>query len=640
VFAGLMLVMLLAALDQTIVATALPTIVQDLGGLQRLSWVTSAYLLAQTAVIPLYGKLGDLLGRKRVLQSAVVIFLVGSALCGLAGSMTALIAARAVQGLGAGGLIVLVQATVGDVVPPRERGRYQGLFGAVFGVASVAGPVLGGLIVEHTTWRWIFYVNLPFGALALLVLGATLPTLHTRARPVIDYLGATLLAGSVSAIVLVTSLGGTTWPWDSAQVVLVSAAAVVLAILFLAVERRAREPVVPPAVLGDEVFRVTAALSLIVGFALFGSVVFLPLFFQTVNGAGPIASGLRLTPMMVGLLLTSVVSGRLISRFGRYKPFPVAGSAVLAVGMLLLARLDVDTGGGEAALYLLVVGLGLGMVMPVLILAVQNAMDYAVLGTATSGVTLARGMGGALGTAVFGTIFTNRLESQLESSLGGRPGASAGMARTLTGDEIARLPATLRSVYQTAYVHALRPVFVVAAGAAALGFLLSWRLRERPLKATAATSSGLEDALAAPKGADSLAEIDRALSVLVSRERRRAFHARVAERAGVDISPGAVWALTRLDAYGFDGTFAMARRQGIEEERIAAVVEELRERGLVTGPDGEAHLTPAGRAIADQVLAARRQELDRLLADPTADRDPRVDALLARLSVELAGQRP
>ena len=342
IFSGLMLVLLLAALDSTIVATALPTIVGDLGGLERLSWVTSAYLLAQTAVTPLYGKLGDQLGRKRVLQSAVVLFLVGSALCGLARIDDELIAFRAVQGLGAGGLIVLVQATVGDIVSPRERGRYQGLFGAVFGLASVAGPLLGGVIVEHLSWRWIFYVNLPIGLVALAVIAATLPSVSVRSRPVIDYLGAGLLAGALSAIVLVASLGGTTWVWGSAPTVLVAAAGVVLIFAFLAVERRAPEPVLPIAVLRDEVFRIGALLSLIVGFALFGSVTFLPLFFQTVFASSPTAAGLRLIPLMGGLVTTSIVSGRVISRTGRYRLFPIAGTAVMTIGLLLLSRLDLQ----------------------------------------------------------------------------------------------------------------------------------------------------------------------------------------------------------------------------------------------------------------------------------------------------------
>src|SRR5271154_5974151 len=293
IFSGLMLVVLLAALDQTIVATALPTIVGDLGGLDRLAWVTSAFLLAQTAVTPLYGKLGDLYGRKRVLQSAVLLFLAGSALCGQAGSMTELIAFRAVQGLGAGGLIVLTQAVIGDIVPPRERGRYQGLFGAVFGVASVGGPLLGGVIVQAVSWHWIFYVNLPVGLVALAVVSSTLPSTAVRGHPSIDYLGAGLLACGLSAIVLVTSLGGTTWAWGSPDVVLVGAFGIALIVAFLAVERRAAEPVLPLSLLRDRVFAVAGGLSAIVGFALFGAVTFLPLYFQTVDAASPTAAGLR-----------------------------------------------------------------------------------------------------------------------------------------------------------------------------------------------------------------------------------------------------------------------------------------------------------------------------------------------------------
>src|SRR3954452_1699497 len=421
VFTGLILVMLLAALDGTIVATALPTIVGELGGLEHISWITSAYLLAQTVVTPIYGKLGDLYGRKRVLQTAVVLFLIGSALCGLAGSMTALIAFRAVQGLGAGGRIVLTQATIGDIVPPRERGRYQGIFGGVFGLASVAGPLLGGLIVEHVSWRWVFYVNLPIGLVALVVLAVTLPSTGARGRPVIDYLGAGLFAAGLSAIVLVTSLGGTTWAWGSGATVFMALFGVAALAVFAVVETRAAEPILPPALWRERVFAVASALSMIVGFALFGAVTFLPLYFQTVDAATPTGSGLRLLPMMLGVLTTSIASGQAISRIGRYKAFPVAGTLVMACGLLMLSRLGVGTSTAVASLYLLVLGLGLGLTMQVLVLAVQNAVPFAVLGAATSGVTLMRGIGGSVGTAVFGSLFTHQLTAQLTG--GGLPPA-------------------------------------------------------------------------------------------------------------------------------------------------------------------------------------------------------------------------
>ena len=647
IFSGLMLALLLAALDQTIVATALPTIVGDLGGLSHLAWVTSAYLLAQTVVTPVYGKLGDLYGRKRILQSAITLFLVGSALCGQAHSMTELIAFRAVQGLGAGGLIVLIQSVIGDVVPPRERGLYQGLFGAVFGISSVAGPLLGGVIVQSVSWRWIFYVNLPVGLVALAVLSATLPATGQVRRPSIDYLGATLLAGALSAIVLVTSLGGTSWPWASARVIGTGAAAVVLLGLFGFVERRAREPIVPPALLRNRVFAVAGPLSLIVGFALFGAVTFLPLFFQTVDAASPTAAGLRLVPMMIGVVTMSVLSGQLITRRGRYKVFPIVGTALVTTALVLLSTLSVGTGTVTADAYLLLLGLGLGSTMQVLVLAVQNAVDFSILGAATSGVTLARGIGGSLGTAIFGTIFFTRLRSILTSSLarlhGGLSGPLAHQISAggrLTGAQVLHLPPAVRMAYQHSYVNSLSPVFVVAAVVAGLGFLLSLTLPERPLRAAAAASTGLEDSLAAPRSPDSLFEIERALTKVTTPEERRQFRTRIAERAGVRIGPGAIWALIRIDEHGPSRARAMAEEEGVPPDRISAVLDELRRTQLITGQDGDGQLTPAGKEQTERIVAARRQLLGEALAEGSDSRSPELDELLRRLSRELCGEPP
>ena len=417
IFGALILVFLLASLDQTIVSTALPTIVGELGGLQHLSWVVTAYLLASTVSGPLYGKFGDLYGRKVVLQTAIVIFLVGSALCGLSQNMAELISFRALQGLGAGGLIVTAIAVIGDVIPPRDRGRYQGIFGGVFGVSTIIGPLLGGFFVDNLSWRWIFYVNLPIGAVAFVVIGAVF---HVRPAPKqhkVDYLGAALLAGGLSAIVLFTSLGGTTWAWDSPEIIALIAIGVVAIGAFVLVESRVPEPILPLSLFRNRTFAVTSAVGFVVGLALFGAVTYLPLYLQIVKGVSPTRSGLQLTPLMLGLLVTSVLSGQLISRWGRYRIFPIIGTAVIAVGMLLLSRLGIGTSLWMAALDMVILGLGLGMVMQVLVLAVQNAVDYTNLGVATSGSTMFRSIGGSIGVSLFGAIFSNRLHTELAQRL-------------------------------------------------------------------------------------------------------------------------------------------------------------------------------------------------------------------------------
>jgi EmrB/QacA subfamily drug resistance transporter len=407
IFSALMLGMLLAALDQTIVATALPTIVGDLGGLNHLSWVVTAYLLAATVSTPLYGKLGDLYGRKRIFQAAIVIFLVGSVLAGLSQSMGQLIVFRAIQGLGGGGLMVTAQAIIGDVVSPRERGRYMGYFGAVFGGAMVAGPLAGGFFTDHLTWRWVFYINLPLGLAALVVTTVALHAREARVRHRIDYLGAALLAAGVACVVLLTTWGGTEYAWGSSTIVGLGLAAAVLLTAFALVERRAAEPIIPLALFRNSTFDVSSAVSFIIGFAMFGVISFLPLYLQLVTGASATNSGLLLLPLMFGLLGASTLSGQLISRTGRYKVFPVAGTAIAAVGMWLLSTMTPTTGRATSTVYMVVLGIGIGLVMQVVILATQNAVDRRDLGVATGTVSFFRSVGGSFGVAVFGAIFTS-----------------------------------------------------------------------------------------------------------------------------------------------------------------------------------------------------------------------------------------
>jgi len=645
VFSGLMLALLLAALDSTIVATALPTIVGELGGLAHLSWVVTAYLLAQTVVTPLYGKLGDLYGRKGVLQAAIGLFLAGSALCGLSRTMTQLILFRAVQGLGGGGLMVTTQAVIGDIVPPRERGRYQGIFGAVFGVSSIAGPLLGGYFTTHLSWRWIFYVNLPLGILAMMVLGATLPRRPERVPHRLDYAGAAVLAVALSAIIFATDLGGVAYPWSSPIIVGLGVLALAALAAFVLVEKRAAEPLLPLRLFRNPDFAITCALGLIVGFALFGSVTYLPVYLQVVTGASATASGLQLIPMMGGMLVTSIASGQIISRKGRYKIFPVMGTAVMSVGLFLLSRMTQATPPTALLGAMLVLGLGLGLVMQVLVIAVQNAVDYADLGVATSGTMLFRLIGGALGTAALGAIFSARLSGTLAHLLpGGIVGAARGLGEGMSLEAIAALPPATRAAYAAAFTQAIAAVFTVATAVALLGFVIAWLLPERPLRQTvaaAAASVGTEmgETFPMPGDGDPLRQLARGLAALADRDVRRAHIERIVARAGVELSPVAAWLLIRLERDPELNPAALGRAYGVEPARMERGHFELRDRGLVTeappGEDGACRLTADGCAVFSRLAAARRERLAELLSDWPPERHEDLAAVLSRLAREI-----
>ena len=497
VFPGLML----AALDQTIVATSLPTIVTDLGGLTHISWVATAYLLTSCVSTPIYGKLGDQFGRKRLFQFAIVLFLIGSALCGMAQSMTELVIFRGIQGIGAGGLMVNSQAVIGDLVAPADRGRYQGFMQSVFAFATVAGPLIGGVLTQDINWRWVFYVNLPIGAVALVVIALVLKLPpRTGPKPTVDWTGAALLTVGVAALILLTSSGGEGFDWLSPQAVLLVLVAIGTLVAFVFVERRAPEPLFPLRLFRNPVIRISGPLIFVVGFGMLGISTFMPLYQQIVDGVSPTMSGLRLAPLMLAMMITSVVVGQTIARIGRYRIFPRIGTALLIVGTILLSLLGLDTSYAYQLLALAVVGTSLGMINPVMVLATQNSVEAKDIGVATSVNTFGRTVGSSFGVAVFGAIFA----AQLTSALHRRLPADVVAQFSRSGINISRaqinaLSADLRTDFLSGFANALHDVFLGSIVVAVIGFLLAIRLREVPLRRRRGVSTKEEPVTETPR---------------------------------------------------------------------------------------------------------------------------------------------
>ncbi|WP_295554954.1 MDR family MFS transporter [uncultured Hyphomicrobium sp.] len=633
-FSALVLVLLLASLDQTIVATALPIIVDEIGGLSHLSWIVTAYLLSSTVVVPLYGKLGDLYGRRVVLQAAIAIFLAGSLLCGLAQNLPELIVFRFLQGLGGGGLIVTAIAVVGDIVPPRERGRYQGFFGGVFGLSTVLGPLLGGFIVDQFSWRWIFLINLPLGLLALGVINRTFRVTTRKTAAEIDYPGAILLALALTSIVLVTSLGATLASEAPVSLFAISILGVLSLAGFLYAETQAADPLLPLSLFRVRAFVIGTSVGLIVGMALFGSITLLPVYLQVVKGLDPTSAGLHMTPMMLGVFASSIASGQIISRWGRYKIFPVAGTAVMTLALFLLSTIELETSTRTAAGYLLMLGLGLGMVMQILVMAVQNAVPYERLGVATSGTTLFRSIGGSVGAALFGAIFAYVLEGDVRGAL---PGAEA----VLNPAEIAKLVEPARSQYLAEFVKALHPVFHTATALSFVAFLLALAIKEVPLRSSI-TPEPITDALPLPRDAKSLEELKRIVSRVTARENRWRVYQRAAERTGLKLEPDELWLFARIgENHGRATREDLVRLLRINDAQCEDLLGRLVGAGMA-GRNGAGlyELTAEGRAGYERLLKRRETDLEEMLADWNRNEHPDVRAMMRELAKSFASAPP
>jgi EmrB/QacA subfamily drug resistance transporter len=598
--------MLLAALDQTIVATALPTVVADLGGAGHQSWVVTSYLLASTIATAIVGKLGDLFGRKAVFQASVLFFLGGSVLCGMAESMTMLVASRALQGIGGGAIMVTAMAVIGEVIPLRERGRYQGALGAVFGVTTVIGPLLGGFFTDHLTWRWAFWINVPVALVVLAVGAVAIPPLAKAAkRVVIDYAGILFVGLGASGLTLATSWGGGTYAWSSPMIIGLFAASAAALAVFVWVETRVAEPILPIRLFASPVFTVCCILGFVVGFAMLGALTFLPTFMQFVDGVSATTSGLRTLPMVAGMLITSIGSGNIVGRTGRYKVFPVAGTAIMAVAFVLLSQMDAATPTWQQSLYLFVLGTGIGLCMQVLILVVQNTSSFADLGVATSGVTFFRTIGSSFGAAIFGSLFANFLAGRIGPALAasGAPPRAAQSPQALHA-----LSPQMAAPIIDAYADSLGKVFLCAVPVAVVGFVVSLFLKEvrlREMETASATDMG------EGFGMPSTESPDKILEVAVGRLFRDSPEIRLrslAQQPGCELTVAQMWAL--LQIYRQNQVFGSATLTGISErlrvpfEIIEPTFDALVRDGLALRTGGQLWLTQAGMKQVDAISAA------------------------------------